>query len=164
MNPLKAPDRRAVKADSLFENVFLQLTEGNRKVLPDTRKIDEAEIDDLHPLVASERQDTHRVDVCLRNRYHGRITRSSPTPSARMTCSRHAQRRPVPILCITTRLFYVRGAGSFDQYFVRLSQVKRGNTVSSRARRLASRRSGRIGSAATEVGRRPNVLSLPFWN
>ena len=45
---LVAPDARAVEPEPVGEHVVRQLPRGEREVLPDSRKVDESQIDDLN--------------------------------------------------------------------------------------------------------------------
>src|SRR5262249_46983559 len=54
------PDRGAVKAQALLEDVLLQLGDGDREVLPETGHVDEAQIDDPGPFLLGQLQDVFR--------------------------------------------------------------------------------------------------------
>ncbi len=51
---LEAPDRGAVEAEPLLEDVLVQLGHRDREVLPEARQVDEAEIDDLGALLLGQ--------------------------------------------------------------------------------------------------------------
>ncbi len=57
---LEAPDRRAVEAQTVFEDVFAELVGRDREVLHQPGKVAEADVDDVDSLVADELQDIAR--------------------------------------------------------------------------------------------------------
>ncbi len=57
---LEAADGGSVEADPFLEEVFIQLRGGDREVLPETRHVDEAQVDDLDALRLRQLEDVAR--------------------------------------------------------------------------------------------------------
>ena len=54
---LEPPDRRAVEAEPVLEDALAELGHRDREVLPETRQVDEAEIDDLDAFLLGQLED-----------------------------------------------------------------------------------------------------------
>src|SRR5262249_30658635 len=70
---LETADRGAIEAEAVFEDVFPQLRDGNRKVLQEAGEIDEAQVDDPGALLLG-----HLEDV-----FAGHLRTPSPVKSLR---------------------------------------------------------------------------------
>jgi hypothetical protein len=58
---LEAADRRAVEPDPAGQEVLLELTRGDREVLPRARQVGELQVDERHPVLAGEGDDLLRA-------------------------------------------------------------------------------------------------------